>query len=101
MPNPYSPAWTISFTLRKALRSWIKPKDERRPDIIAEQVVADLRQSNWHLIKGPSTSSWEFDPTAIGLRNEKQRKFDEMLKALDDLARSTETFPIKSRDTGK
>lgn len=99
MADPYSPQWTITFTLRKALRSWIKPKDQHRPDIIAHQVVADLRQSNWHLIKGPSNSCWDFDPKAIRLRQERQREFDERLKALNDLARSTETFPIKPRDT--
>lgn len=100
MPNAYAPEWTISWTLRKALRVWIKPKDEHRPDIIAEQVVADLRQSNWHLIKGPSNAGWDFDPAAIKRRQDGRREFDERLKALNDLARSLEPFPIKSNDTG-
>lgn len=90
MSDPFSPEWTISWTLRKALRSWIKPKDERRPDVIADQVIAALKLSNWHLVKGPSTSGWEFDPTAIKLGQDRQREFDEKLRELNDLTRGAD-----------
>lgn len=86
-PDPETATWTIYWTIRKALRSWIKPKDEHRPAVVADQVVADLRQSNWHLIKGPANSGWDFDPAAIKHRQEGQREFDEKLKDLKDHVR--------------
>lgn len=90
--DPYSPEWTVARTLRRALRSLLKPKHEARPDWIAKDVVADLRQSNWYLIKGPSNAGWEHDPTAIMLRQEQQREFDDRLKALKDHVRKMARF---------
>lgn len=37
-PDSHSAGWTIMWTLKRALRSWIKPKDEYRPAEISDQV---------------------------------------------------------------
>ena len=91
-PASGSPEWTVMWTLKRALRSWIKPKDEQRPAIIADQVLKDLRESNWCLIKGPPSAGWIFDPNAIKLRQAQEREFEERLRALKDLARNMGHF---------
>lgn len=98
--DPYSPEWTLTWTLRRALRSWIKPRDEHRPAVIADQVVKDLRQGNWHLVAGPPSMGWEFDAAAIRRRQAQEQEFEEKLRALDDLARSMGRLMGKRSDDG-
>jgi hypothetical protein len=98
--DPETPEWTVAWTLRRTLRNALKPRNEAKPDIIAKDVVADLRQSNWLLIRGPSNSGWEHDPAAIRLRQEQQRAFNDKLKALKDHIRSMSCFPSKGSSEG-
>jgi hypothetical protein len=52
--DPESPEWTIAWSLKQNARTLLGPRADRVPvDLIAKQVIGDLRRSNWRLIKIP------------------------------------------------
>lgn len=99
--DPYSPEWTIEYTLRRALRSKLKSKNEELMGGLAREVIAALRLCGWHLVKRPMNSGWEFDPAAIELRQERQRAFDQKLRELNDLAGEAHHLPSEDLGDGQ
>ena len=52
--DPESPEWTIAWSLKQNARTLLGPRADRVPvDLIAKQVIGDLRRSNWRLITIP------------------------------------------------
>ena len=53
MPDPHSPEWTVAWTVRRMLRMYFGPRLKRfLSKIIADEVIKDLRGSNWLITKG-------------------------------------------------
>jgi hypothetical protein len=96
VPDPRSPVWTVYWTLKRALGSWIKPKDEHRPAVIADQVIADLKLSNWLLVKGLPGGGHGSSPEAITLLEERRHAFEQKLRELTELAEGNRPSDIKT-----
>lgn len=85
--GPESPEWTIAWSLKQNARTLLGPRAERVPvDLIAKQIIGDLRRSNWRLIKIPPElpvpGSPEAVREAIPRRREERQAFEDLLSAL-------------------
>ena len=53
LPAPETAEWTVGWTIKRALRMHLGPRHGYLPWMIARDVVAALRLSNWRITKGP------------------------------------------------
>jgi len=53
LPDPETPEWTVGWAIKRALRLHLGPRHKHLPWIIADQVIAALKLSNWRITKGP------------------------------------------------
>lgn len=97
-PDPYSPEWTVYWTLKKAFGALIKRKSEYLAHTAAEQVVKDLRQSNWRLIRGLPRSAHGGSPASTKLDEERRLAFEAKVRELEAMSESN---PPPSSHQGK
>jgi hypothetical protein len=51
LPAPETPEWTVGWAIKRALRLHLGPRHTYLPWIIARDVVAALKLSNWRVTK--------------------------------------------------
>jgi hypothetical protein len=78
----------IAWSLKQNARTLLGPRADRVPvDLIAKQVIGDLRRSNWRLIKIPPALPVPGSPEAmreaiLRRRQEERQAFEDLLSAL-------------------